>query len=64
MLTELLKKGEEAGCHSYTLEVREGNTPARKLYEKLGFVNEGVRPGLYDNPKEDAVIYWKRKGTE
>ncbi len=64
MLNTLLNKGSKKGCDNFTLEVREGNEAARKLYEKLGFVNEGVRPGLYDNPKEDAVIYWKRKGTE
>ena len=64
MLKSLLEKGNKKGCENFTLEVREGNEAARKLYEKLGFVNEGVRPGVYDNPKEDAVIYWKRKGTE
>ena len=64
MLKELLEKGTKKGCESFTLEVREKNDAARKLYEKLGFVNEGVRPGMYDNPKDDAVIYWKRKGTE
>ncbi len=61
MLTLLLEKGRKIGCDEFTLEVRAGNEAAIKLYEKLGFVNEGVRPGFYDDPKEDAVIYWKRK---
>lgn len=51
---------QSLGVNEFTLEVREGNTPARKLYEKLGFISEGIRPGFYTDPKEDAVIYWKR----
>ena len=51
---------ENLGVNEFTLEVRAGNTPAIKLYEKLGFISEGIRPGFYSNPKEDAVIYWKR----
>ena len=37
------------------------NTFAANIYEKLGFKSEGVRPGFYDDPKDDAVIYWKRE---
>ena len=60
MLRQLLERGKGIGITAYTLEVRAGNTAAIGLYEKLGFVSEGVRPGFYDEPKEDAVIYWKR----
>ena len=61
MLKQLLERGHGIGIKDYTLEVRAKNTPAIGLYERLGFVNEGVRPGFYDEPKDDAVIYWKRK---
>ena len=61
MMRQLLERGNGLGISAYTLEVRKGNTPAINLYEKLGFVSEGVRPGFYEDPKEDAVIYWKRK---
>ena len=39
------------------LEVRESNTPAIKLYEKLGFEFLGARKYFYSNPKEAALIY-------
>jgi ribosomal protein S18 acetylase RimI-like enzyme len=42
------------------MEVRSSNVAARKLYEKLGFKSDGKRPGFYDNPKDDAEIYWLR----
>ena len=64
MLERLLGRGQEIGCEEFTLEVRESNASARKLYEKFGFANEGVRPGFYDEPREDAVIYWKRKSNK
>lgn len=61
MMRQLLERGVGIGINDYTLEVRASNKPAIGLYEKLGFKSEGVRPGFYDDPKEDAVIYWKRK---
>ncbi len=42
------------------LEVRAGNTPARNLYESLGFREIAVRADYYRNPTEDAVIYEKK----
>lgn len=63
MLDKLLLRGKAIGCESFTLEVRGENKAARGLYEKLGFVNEGTRPGFYDSPKDDAIIYWKRNIT-
>jgi len=41
-----------------TLEVRVGNQRAINLYKKTGFVNAGIRPGYYDDGKEDAMIMW------
>ncbi len=64
MLRQLLERGCGIGITDYTLEVRAANAPAIGLYEKLGFKSEGVRPGFYDEPKDDAVIYWKRKNTD
>lgn len=53
----------QRGSHCLTLEVRESNTPARKLYEKLGFVQVGIRPNYYQHPREDGLILrkeWER----
>ncbi len=60
MLAELLDKGREMGIRVFILEVRAQNHAAVHAYEKLGFVMEGVRKGFYEEPKEDALIMWKR----
>ncbi len=63
MLRQLIERGYGIGVRDYTLEVRASNAPAIALYEKLGFKSEGNRPGFYDDPKDDAIIYWKRKDS-
>lgn len=60
LMERLLEVGGGLGATQFTLEVRVSNTPAIGLYQKMGFVSEGVRPGFYDKPKEDALIMWKR----
>ncbi len=60
MLTKLLEAGTQQGIREFTLEVRVSNAAAIRVYEKLGFVSEGVRPGFYEKPVEDAMIMWKR----
>lgn len=39
-----------------TLEVRQSNHAAIKLYEKIGFHASGTRRGYYSRPDEDAII--------
>ena len=64
LLKHLIKVSEDENCEFITLEVRESNIVARKLYEKLGFQNLGVRKNFYEQPKEDAVIYTKFLGEK
>lgn len=63
LLERLFEESEEE-IGDYTLEVRAGNLPAIRLYESFGFAAEGRRPGFYDRPREDALIYWKRRKKE
>lgn len=56
LLEQLIKKARALGLRYLTLEVRESNIPAQKLYYKYGFVVEGKRRRYYLNPREDAVI--------
>lgn len=61
MLMEyMLNRAKEVGIGDCTLEVRVSNLPAISLYESLGFKGEGIRPGFYEKPAEDALIMWKR----
>lgn len=46
----------EKGCDRFFLEVRESNSAARTLYERLGFVQTGRRKRYYQNPAEDALL--------
>ena len=60
MMANLLNEGTTQGIDAFTLEVRVSNEAAIRIYEKLGFVSEGVRPKFYEKPVEDALIMWKR----
>ena len=60
MLLQLLEEGSNMGVEAFTLEVRKSNHTAIGLYEKLGFVTEGIRKNFYEDPIEDALIMWKR----
>ena len=59
LVLDLIQRLNDLQTHSLTLEVRVSNTPAIALYEKLGFIQVGRRPGYYRNPKEDAYILRK-----
>lgn len=59
LVTALVAALKETDVHSLTLEVRVSNTSAIGLYRQLGFIQVGVRPGYYRNPKEDAYILRK-----
>ncbi len=60
LLQMAITEGEKEGITDFTLEVREGNTAARALYDSFGFVIEGRRKAFYRDPVEDALIMWRR----
>ncbi len=61
LLSALDDIAEELSLSFISLEVRESNSAAIKLYEALGYKNEGLRKGFYENPKENAIIMTKRR---
>lgn len=42
-----------------TLEVRESNIPAQKLYEKCGYKVVGKRKNFYEKPTDNAILMTK-----
>ena len=57
LLRSLIGTARERQCGFVTLEVRAGNLPAQRLYEKCGFSMVGRRPDYYGSPTEDALLY-------
>lgn len=58
IIDSFFRRAEELGIRSFTLEVRDSNYAAKKLYEKSGFEFVGKRTKYYSDG-EDACIYWK-----
>ena len=61
LLGRVLEDGAGLGATRSTLEVRQSNFPAQRLYERFGFTVAGVRRGYYTSPVEDALILWKEQ---
>ena len=59
VMRHMLKQAYKLGLKDMTLEVRESNAPAIKLYKKLGFIECGVRKKYYSDNNENAIIMWK-----
>ena len=57
LISHLKKTAQEMSARAVTLEVRESNQAAIRLYEKAGFLSAGIRPHYYTD-KENALIYW------
>jgi ribosomal-protein-alanine N-acetyltransferase len=64
MLRGIFAGLEKQNVHSVLLEVRDGNRPARTLYDKLGFKTIGRRKDYYTQPAEDAVVMALALGPE
>ena len=49
-------QGMQEGIAYIVLEVRVSNEPAIRLYERLGFIQVGIRKRYYTDTKEDALL--------
>ncbi len=56
LIETAVQAGREQNAGCVTLEVRESNIAARKLYETLGFRIVGQRPNYYAVTKESAIL--------
>ena len=64
LVEELIRKAEQHGVTKLFLEVRVSNEAAIRLYQRQGFVKEGIRMNYYEEPKEDALIMSRGRITE
>jgi ribosomal-protein-alanine N-acetyltransferase len=58
MLLKLLDEAIARGASWITLEVRESNAGAQKLYRKYGFTTVSTRRGYYSDNGENALVMW------
>jgi ribosomal-protein-alanine N-acetyltransferase len=56
LLTQVIDLAQEQEAEFVTLEVRESNVAAQRLYEKYGFQRTGRRKRYYTDTREDALI--------
>lgn len=61
LVDSMLMMAEARGIRTVHLEVREGNDTARRLYQRLGFTEDGLRKNYYTDPLENAVLMTRRK---
>lgn len=57
LMSMLLQKARDLGVNAITLEVKDSNTKAIRMYLEFGFKVEGVRKKYYNN-KYDALLMW------
>jgi ribosomal-protein-alanine N-acetyltransferase len=63
MLDWLMADAARRGARSMLLEVRPSNTPALRLYERMGFSRVGLRRRYYPSfagAREDAIVMTRR----
>ena len=58
LVADMISRAMAQGALAMSLEVRESNVAARKVYEKNGFVESGIRPNYYQDNHENAAIMW------
>lgn len=56
LIQHIIDRVASRNVASIFLEVSVGNTPARKCYQSIGFIEDGVRKDYYSRG-DDAVLY-------
>ena len=59
MMEYCMEFAKKKGANLATLEVRESNESARRMYEKCGFRFVAIRKKYYSDNQEDAVVMLK-----
>jgi ribosomal-protein-alanine N-acetyltransferase len=55
LLQKVVGQAKDRGSIRVTLEVRQSNTGAQRLYKSMGFLTTGIRIGYYSDDGEDAL---------
>ncbi len=63
LVAEMIDRAKCAGVARMTLEVKDTNIPAIRLYKSFGFEVEGVRKRYYAN-RYDALVMWLTIGED
>ena len=58
LILHLMKAGMARGAERMTLEVRENNHNAQRLYASMDFAYAGTRKHYYTDTGENALILW------
>ena len=59
LVDSLFRMAKPLGIRLVHLEVRESNGSARRLYQRMGFREDGLRKNYYTDPTEAAVLMTK-----
>ena len=59
LVDSLFRMVKPLGIRLVHLEVRESNGSARRLYQRMGFREDGLRKNYYTDPAEAAVLMTK-----
>ena len=58
LMRSMMESALLLGATMMTLEVREHNETAQRLYARLDFIQNGFRPRYYQDSGEGALILW------
>lgn len=61
LLQSLILLTGERGIHQIHLEVRQSNAKALRLYEREGFIRDGLRKNYYTDPTENAILMTRKQ---